>query len=200
MFFVSASLAAVMTGAKPPGPNANQSAQQVEIQDGDSPLVKEILMMTYSVLVFAVICILFPWVYLLPTVNQRLIIFYVVSTIFGYAFGLAFSQFQGITWQLIPPGTDLANAMGFNVMCRLLGIGVGNFIAGVMLDFFYADSLVAHPTGDPEVDGGYNFSGYVLMCTASGVATLYSAYLSYSIAVQYRGLRGKNDDGIAAAG
>lgn len=30
----------------------------------------------------------------------------------------AYTRFQDITWQLIPEGSEWANVMGFNVMCR----------------------------------------------------------------------------------
>mmetsp|Transcript_14758 Transcript_14758/g.26590 ORF Transcript_14758/g.26590 Transcript_14758/m.26590 type:complete len:685 (-) Transcript_14758:53-2107(-) len=189
MFFVSAALAAVLSGAGPPRPpSANPSAQRLATQEPeaaeDSHLIKSIVRMAISVTTFALLCFGIPYVALLPQRQARLIIFYVTAAVFGYTFGLSFSQFQGITWQLLPPGIDLANAMGFNVMSRLLGLGVGNFIAGLILDFFYVD------TGDDALDdfssGGYGFIGYVTMCTASGIATLIAAALSYSIAVKYR--------------
>lgn len=41
----------------------------------------------------------------------------------------AYTRFQDITWQLIPEGSEWANVMGFNVMCRpskKSGMGWGN--------------------------------------------------------------------------
>lgn len=41
-----------------------------------------------------------------------------VSIGFGFCFGAAYVRFQDITWQLVPEGSEWANVMGFNVMCR----------------------------------------------------------------------------------
>jgi len=187
MFFLAAALAAAMSGTRPPKPGANLPAQQAASQDsesaGDSSLVKSIVRMTFSVSLCALMFTIFPWIALIVNVQPRLIAFYMIATLCGFGFGLSFSQFQGITWQLLPLGIDLANAMGFNVMSRLLGLGVGNFIAGIILDFFYVDIATASPG---ITDGGYSFTGYVFMCTASGMATLGAAILSYSIALKYR--------------
>mmetsp|Transcript_78918 Transcript_78918/g.139689 ORF Transcript_78918/g.139689 Transcript_78918/m.139689 type:complete len:675 (-) Transcript_78918:31-2055(-) len=196
VFFIAAAVAAVLSGAGPQRPGTSAPARQA---GEDSHLVRLIVQMTYSVSWFALMCFSFPWLIMLPSVHMRLVLFYISAGLTGYAFGLAFSQFQGITWQLLPPGIDLANAMGFNVMCRLLGIGVGNFIAGVILDFFFIDIDESMSVGG----GGYSFIGYFLMCTASGLATLVAAVLSYSLAVEFRGEERSTEkagDAIAAAG
>merc|ERR1712083_1168651 len=65
--------------------------------------------------------------------------FYILSALLGATFGLVFSRFQDCTWQLLPPNVEFANAMGFSTMWKLLGAGLGNFIAGLILDLCHKD-------------------------------------------------------------
>ena len=87
---------------------------------GRSPLV--------SMIVFAAICAFLPTISLYPSQMVRDAVFYILASIFGFAFGSAFARFQDLTWQVLPPlpDGDVANAMGFNVMCRLFGVGLGD--------------------------------------------------------------------------
>lgn len=207
MFFVSAAVAAVMSGAErrsaphdaleEPEPEQEHFDSNVEDAgaDGNSPLVQSILSVVMSVTLFALMCFIIPVVGFFDSMEVRTTIFYIIASVFGYAFGLSFSQFQGITWQLLPSGIALANAMGFNVMSRLLGLGLGNFVAGLILDAFYVDNLSMAVAPDDtlvvqlpkQAEGEYMFVGYVTMCTASGILALVAAALAYSIVLDFRG-------------
>merc|ERR1719253_1916574 len=77
-----------------------------------------------------------PFVQFAPTVSQRFDWFYPLVVIFGATFGLGYSRFQDATWRLLPANCDMANAMGFNVMARNFGLGVGNFFFGALLEEF----------------------------------------------------------------
>lgn len=98
--------------------------------------------------------------------------FYAMTTLFGAAFGVSFSLFQDLTWQMLPLKIKLANAMGFNVMSRLLGIGLGNFICGLILDMSYSGKTNAFG------DDIYAFGGYVALCCISGLLLLGSTLVA----------------------
>lgn len=97
---------------------------------------------------FAVSVLLLPTVQFLKSRALQLEWFYILVTLFGAAFGLGFSRFQDATWRLLPQNCDMANAMGFSVMARNFGLGVGNFFFGVMLHEFVvvSDSDIATST------------------------------------------------------
>jgi len=91
----------------------------------------------------------------------------VIAGVMGATFGSVYSRFQDCTWQLLPPQADVANAMGFATMCKLLGAGVGNFIAGVILSYFTREPSTIHLTRDGGVMESYKVSGYIIMCALS---------------------------------
>lgn len=207
LFFVSAALAAVSSAD--PGSQAERvgHAEQGEVQSPNSDAkVKRIWAVIYAVCISSVVTFTIPGVALLTGIAARLVAFYIIACIFGASFGSAFTKFQDVTWAVLPPGTNIANAMGFNVMSRLLGVGLGNFAAGMLLEFFnQSDSggeieqsvqhwrrwLVVHghsgQTQFPEMAEMYSPMGYVLMCWSSGCFILMSAaFARWSLAVDQR--------------
>jgi len=125
-------------------------------------------LMVYSTVFFGAVAAAMPVVGLLPNVVFRTCTFYAIAVLFGAAFGSVYSRFQECTWSLLPPGIDIANAMGFAAMCKLAGVGVGNFLAGIVLDICNAR--------------GHNLSGYFIMCTLCAFVVLFSAKLANEVA------------------
>jgi len=181
LFFVSAAFASVLLGG------TTMPRTQ---------LVAKVWRLNIAVGLFGAVCFLIPCIAFLPSVGFRSFVFYLFACVYGCAFGVAFSSFQDVTWQLLPHRCDVANAMGFNVMCRLLGIGVGNFAAGLILDQYY-DSTYAMGQAtkmqemiaqrgdsrwDPRLVGvntHYRFMGYLVMCGVSGLLVWTAAGLAH---------------------
>uniref|UniRef100_A0A7S4SF44 Major facilitator superfamily (MFS) profile domain-containing protein n=1 Tax=Alexandrium monilatum TaxID=311494 RepID=A0A7S4SF44_9DINO len=127
-------------------------------------------MLVVSMLVFGLVVITIPTIALLSDRQARTVMFYVFTVVFGGSFGTCFTIFQELTWQLLPPGVRVANAMGFNVMSRLFGVGLGNFLSGMILDLAYSG----------ETDG-YLVWGYWVMHSFSGVVVLVSIPVTFSV-------------------
>merc|ERR1719313_413700 len=124
---------------------------------------------------FGAVCCVMPCVSFLPaSQDHRLVAFYVVSFFLGLAFGSVYARFQACTWSLLPPHVDVANAMGFAAVAKLVGIGIGNFAAGFILDGFRAS---VDKTGQ-----SYNFVGYMVMNGSSAGCVFISALLVLTIA------------------
>jgi len=130
-----------------------------------------------SVVAFGVIVLFLPAISLLDNMNSRMQAFYVIAGVMGATFGSVYSRFQDCTWQLLPPQADVANAMGFATMCKLLGAGVGNFIAGVILSYFTREPSTIHLTRDGGVMESYKVSGYIIMCALSAGCSFLSGLL-----------------------
>lgn len=114
------------------------------------------------------------------TVKTRMKAFFFISSLFGFTFGAGYSLFMEGAWQVLPPdNVGKANAMGFNTMCRLLGVGLGNFLAGVLLEYF-----VIHDHPGQQV---YTTSGYVVMCVTCCCVCFSSAGIVYSMDVEQMG-------------
>lgn len=109
-----------------------------------------------------------PLVVLLRNLEGRSHYFLVINIIFGSAFGVVFGAFQQITWQNLPPQLNNTVGMGFSVMCRLFGVGVGNFLCGLM--------LLAFTNGISGAASGYTAPGYVVLCTFSAAAIFLSLW------------------------
>lgn len=129
-------------------------------------------MMIYAVVAVGAANMLAPLIWTFPTVRVRIAAFYFYSVAFGLAFGCAMSKFQECTWSLLAPGIDVANAMGFATMCKLAGVGFGNFAAGMLLNHY--------STGGSEID----FIGYLTMCSFSSIVLFLSAFGVYGVAQQ----------------
>jgi len=124
-------------------------------------------LMVYSTVFFGAVAAAMPVVGLLPNITFRTASFYAIALLFGAAFGTVYSRFQECTWSLLPPGVDIANAMGFAAMSKLAGVGIGNFLAGIILDI-----CASH---------GHSMSGYFIMCTLCASVVLYSAKLANEV-------------------
>jgi len=206
VFFLSAagaSMFSALSGDKPPPRDTVLSFEEQERRRE-----QRITKLVFSMAVFGVVCMGIPMLCLFDSIATRLLAFYILAVFFGASFGSAFSRFQDCTWAELPDDADMANAMGFNVMSRLLGVGLGNFIAGIVLDCYYIGEEVApstlttklprssklislvgghhrtlllQTTGDPmEAKQVYKEMGYIVMCTYCGLLVLLAAYLCWS--------------------
>eukprot|EP00811_Abedinium_folium_P032571 NODE_5605_length_1753_cov_6.674047.p1 GENE.NODE_5605_length_1753_cov_6.674047~~NODE_5605_length_1753_cov_6.674047.p1 ORF type:complete len:531 (+),score=160.56 NODE_5605_length_1753_cov_6.674047:236-1594(+) len=104
----------------------------------------------------------------------RIEVFYLFTISSGLAFGTVFARFQDALWGALPPDCCIANAMGFSAMCRLAGIGVGNFVAGMILDVYktgYSEEAMT-------ASNAYKHRGYSIMCATSAAAVLVARYLA----------------------
>merc|ERR1719253_551892 len=137
-----------------------------------------------------------PFVQFAPTVSQRFEWFYPLVVIFGGTFGLGYSRFQDATWRLLPTNCDMANAMGFNVMARNFGLGVGNFFFGALLEEFKVTTLPTEKltstlttTTTKGIIGQvltkasqvYTKLGYDVMCVGCMTCNLIAAGITYNI-------------------
>jgi len=180
IFFLSAAVSCVLTGmrVKPPSELSDATSQA---QTNLDSLLSRGTTLVVSMVVFAVIVLLIPGLSIFQLQTSRNRAFYFLAALFGAAFGAAFSLFQDMTWQLLPPEANVANAMGFNVMSRLLGIGLGNFAAGLILDFSYTQLGAATQPGMV-----YRPAGYAIMCLCCFVANLASSAIAYSAILAQR--------------
>jgi len=128
-----------------------------------------------SVIGFGVAALLMPFVYLFPTQEARINAFYIISALLGATFGCCYARFQDCTWQLLPPNVETANAMGFSTMWKLLGAGLGNFAAGLVLDFFQDPTVGV--SDDKAALIGYSKFGYIAVCVASAVLAFFAGGL-----------------------
>jgi len=120
-----------------------------------------------SVIAFGIACLLMPFVYVFPSRAGRINAFYIISAFLGATFGSVYARFQDCSWQLLPPNVETANAMGFSTMWKLLGAGLGNFIAGLVLDLFQEQTVGT--VGDGTSLIAYRKAGYVTVCMTSAV-------------------------------
>jgi hypothetical protein len=124
-----------------------------------------------AAIIFGTVVFLLPGMYFIKGQDGRFRAFMILNSVMGAAFGVGLSSFQAVTWQIMPKNAQVANSMGFNGMCRLVGIGLGNFISGLLLDFSVDSSSSTHM---------YTPKGYVLMCTISALITFVDVFLTKS--------------------
>jgi len=162
-FFLSAAVAAVL--------NALLSPKAVKTPGRKSAFTeiraKSFHITAASVIGFGIVCLLMPFVYVFPTQEQRINAFYVMSALFGAGFGSVYARFQDCCWQLLPPNVETANAMGFSTMWKLLGAGLGNFVAGLMLDFFQSPLVGIGEDAGMLIQ--YRKTGYIAVCGTSAM-------------------------------
>jgi len=152
-------------------------------------------------IVYAVSVMVLPSVQLLKTIPERFACFYPLVVIFGGTFGLGYSRFQDATWRLLPYNCDMANAMGFNVMARNFGLGIGNFFFGALLDCYKVSNLsnLSASVGSPIVSTTitttsfrsiqvlttahqvYTRAGYDVMCFGCMMFNLLAGFITYRI-------------------
>jgi len=209
VFFISAAVASILSGIGAPKVNRGGQGNSAQNSAEEDQELKELKAYRWNCLVkteivFALVVFLTPCVVLFGDTESKTKFFFAFSVLFGATFGSGYARFQDAVWQVLP-SQDMgqANAMGFNTMCRLLGIGIGNFVAGLMLDFFYTGKPMQHyqpsmsshrsaleslyewleaQQGSNQV---YRTEGYVLMCTTCAACNLFSAYLTRGIKMDH---------------
>lgn len=191
-FFLAAAIASVLIALvhakKPPRPATRPQAAPSEASEAQQSAMTgaqsterhwaaaEVMeqrgrMLTIAMCTFGIIILLIPCLGLIKDSWHRDRAYYIMTVCFGFSFGVSFSLFQDLTWQMLPPEVNFATAMGFNVMSRLAGVGLGNFLCGLILEMSYdvVDGMVV-----------YSIAGYVIMCTLSGIAILVSTAVATS--------------------
>lgn len=186
-FFLSAAVAAVLNMMLASG---RGNPEEVS---GGQPLVatevrwRSFQMTAASVFSFGLVVAMIPFLVLLETIEARRGAFYVLSALMGATFGSVYSRFQDCTWQLLPSNVETATAMGFSTMCKLLGAGLGNFGAGVILEFFQSRGFSHHgmPVGAAghvdHMSVAYGPIGYSILCAASATCVIAAGVLILTI-------------------
>lgn len=184
VFFVSAAAASVLgvllDGEKKKDDGASAAAEgdkeanavAVEEDSVRNGMVLRWRLMVVSTVVFGAVAAAIPMVGVLPTLFTRKAAFYFVAVFFGLSFGSVYARFQECTWSLLPKGVEVANAMGFAAMCKLAGVGIGNFFAGIILDMF--------SPGEAE-QTSYSLGGYLIMCFFCSAVVLLSARVAWQV-------------------
>jgi hypothetical protein len=140
--------------------------------------------------IFAVLVLLLAFVHYLPTIRFRLALLYPIVLGLGITFGLGYSRFQDATWRMLPSRCDMANAMGFNVMARSLGLVIGTLLSGCLLQLFRLHSMGsigpanATITATPELTISqqvYGVAGYDWMCLGSLCFIAYGGFITWRI-------------------
>jgi len=168
-FFLCAALATVAGAALAPEKREEDSEFR-ETAAGLRP--HSFFMTTMSVILFAIIILFIPIVAVFKDQTARASCFYVLAGLMGGTFGSVYSRFQDCTWQLLPQNAEVANAMGFATMCKLVGAGLGNFVIGLILSFF-AKPEEKGMEGTSELES-YRTMGYVVMSLVSAACVLSS--------------------------
>lgn len=127
------------------------------------------LVLVGSGLFYSMAVALFPTVSLPSTLQMRLIVYYMLSVGLGLAFGCAYSIIQVLTWVLLPADADVANAMGFVTVVKVVGLGVSNIAAGLILDFFQTP------------DHHASIVGWAIMGWCSAAAALASVRIQWNL-------------------
>eukprot|EP00746_Dinoflagellata_sp_MGD_P162935 gnl/MRDRNA2_/MRDRNA2_90692_c0_seq1.p1 gnl/MRDRNA2_/MRDRNA2_90692_c0~~gnl/MRDRNA2_/MRDRNA2_90692_c0_seq1.p1 ORF type:complete len:589 (-),score=105.38 gnl/MRDRNA2_/MRDRNA2_90692_c0_seq1:3-1769(-) len=123
-----------------------------------------------SMALFGVATLMVPVTYHLHGLSTRLCWFYTAGILMGTAFGSVYALFQSCMWKLLPENaSDVANAMGFAALCKCVGIGLGNFAAGFILDAF---SVSTHE---------YAIGGYWAVAVTCCVLVLTSVGLGHGV-------------------
>lgn len=143
IFFLIAGISAASTGGG--GAQSRQRSMSGTLTlDAEAALELEkrdkINAMFTTMAACALLTLVIPSVRLWSSVSHRMIVFTVIVCLLGVCCGQAYARFQDLTWRLLPKEKiDISNAMGYSVMLRNAGTGVGNFISGLVLNFFLAE-------------------------------------------------------------
>merc|ERR1719262_1490345 len=105
------------------------------------------------------------------SVEQRLYILYCVSAIKGFGFGGMYNLMQPLTWDAIPEHWKsgvgaVSRATAWISVTRSVGVGVGNFAGGFILDVARANA------GDLGAEKRYPFFGFAILfvfCALTGI-------------------------------
>jgi len=183
-FFLAAAVAAALNALTAPK-KAQPGAPIAEVKEG-SPAALEakerkkrsFRITALSIIAFGWICFAMPFVHMFHTHNSRMQAFYIVAALLGTSFGSVYARFQDCQWQLLPKNVETANAMGFSTTAKLLGAGLGNFVAGLILDLFQSHvKMQAGSDGRTTNLIAYHISGYHVLCTVSALLSWVSGYL-----------------------
>lgn len=188
-FFLFSVVAAVFSGD---GGNLPGRDGRIHHNTEESPLHVRAKKLIIAVVTFGILAIAIPFMTAIPKPELRMVYFFAVAIGFGFCFGAAYVRFQDITWQLVPENSEWANTMGFNVMCRNAGVGLGNFLAGIILNMFATEGYTEVVSVDShrmrlEHQAAYAPTGYYVMCGASGLAVLISALVATHAVDQHPG-------------
>jgi len=169
---------------------AERFAHIEKMKEWEKEKVKRLQVLVWLSGAFALSVLILPLCQFLPTLTERFELFYPLTALFGLTFGLGYSRFQDATWRVLPVDCDMANAMGFNVMARNFGLGVGNFGFGCILEAF----KVYHPhlkhttttttTYNPNLQiltsahQVYTPTGYDIMCIGCCICNISAGYLT----------------------
>eukprot|EP00929_Paragymnodinium_shiwhaense_P002759 TRINITY_DN103043_c0_g1_i1.p1 TRINITY_DN103043_c0_g1~~TRINITY_DN103043_c0_g1_i1.p1 ORF type:complete len:723 (-),score=152.40 TRINITY_DN103043_c0_g1_i1:24-2192(-) len=210
IFFLAAAVTSIHSGLG--APEKKYSASGVADRAGDAAArelkVRRWHLLRVCVVTFGAIVLALPAIVFCGPTPERRKVFFGVAVVFGGCFGYGYSLLQECTWYVLPAAgadeqqqrTGQANAMGFNTMCRLLGIGVGNFLAGLVLDCYYTGA--GFPKYRPGGANGaipgyaetfynwmsehehtqvYRTQGYIVMCVGCAVCNLLAAVVMKTI-------------------
>lgn len=166
LFFIAAGSAAVCTGWTNHDVEPLADPQTAETRS----LQSRVHHTGISVILFSAVLLALPILqfieYEMGSSHIHIVCFYIFATLLGGAFGAVYARFQDCLWHLLPKDAPIGNAIGFCMMCRLVGTGVGNFVAGIVLDFFWE--------GDTD-NWSYSPQGYSVVCVASAFAAIMAA-------------------------
>uniref|UniRef100_A0A7S0B329 Major facilitator superfamily (MFS) profile domain-containing protein n=1 Tax=Pyrodinium bahamense TaxID=73915 RepID=A0A7S0B329_9DINO len=176
-FFLSAAVAAVLNALVSPKRPKGSSNSASELRESSFRYT------AFATMSFGIVCVLMPFVSFFAQKANRAQAFYVLSALLGATFGSVYARFQDCTWQLLPPNVEFANAMGFSTMWKLLGAGLGNFIAGLVLDLFQKKQQLP-----PDADTlhathlvAYQIGGYYAVCFGSAFLAFVTGALVLTI-------------------
>jgi hypothetical protein len=201
-FLLAAAVSAVSTGG------GGASEREARAQDGENrqehqqDKVRRLTVCVVFLTFNAVLTFLLPFVYLWQSVETRLKVFVCISLLLGIVWGQGYARFQDLTWRLLPErDVDVGNAMGFSVMLRNTGTGLGNFVSGAILSFFplspflmtqgqsmwsastHTNTLSHNAQNHLGITDSvqYNAFGYIVVCAMCTITTLIGAYMVWSI-------------------
>lgn len=183
LFFLSAAIASVVNAWASPKkkqPEGQEGQQRIASPAGEK--AASFRMMALAAFSFGVITFCLPFVRYFHFEFSRLAAFYVISSMMGFCFGVAYARFQDAAWQLLPEGADTANAMGFFLLTRLLGGALGNFVAGLILD------ILQNAGGGGDTNDGtanYNPMGYIALCTGCTLLAFFCGMITISIPMRF---------------
>lgn len=208
LFFLAAAIATILdvvygnragpssrgTGESPDPQDMSPHSRSTKLAENiswEKEKIRRLRILVVISAVYALVVLCIPLVQLFHSYTGRFAYFYPLIALFGGTFGLGYSRFQDGTWRLLPMNCDMANAMGFNVMARNFGLGVGNFFFGAMLEYF----KVAHrPTAMTTTTTShitiqdltglsqtYTAAGYDFMCAGCMVFNVIAGLIAYRI-------------------
>mmetsp|Transcript_23583 Transcript_23583/g.42608 ORF Transcript_23583/g.42608 Transcript_23583/m.42608 type:complete len:574 (+) Transcript_23583:60-1781(+) len=186
VFFLSAAVASILATQEGAISSEEERTEDEELKVKETALLRYARLKT-SIILFGFVGIFLPFMVLIESQWWRSTYFFSMALLYGFFFGSAYSRFQDCTWMLLPPGVEMANVMGFNVMCRNSGIGLGNFMVGLILECYVVGGSSLYESLFESTDTNYSTAGYVWMCSISAVAAFASCHVTTMAAKQHFG-------------